>query len=172
MKLNSIKNQSNEYLELGINRFNIGNLKVTNHKSSILITSKLLSQEGTKLELPVSPKKLSYDCSNIQQIRKLSNEMELSSIHGRKANRNSHKVSCKTQNIPKIIKKNFCIEDDFILEEEDERLDTVKEEGFGLHRQKTVIIGQDSRIRSFSSIFSKLENIHERSNINLDSDSD
>lgn len=99
--------------------------------------------------------------------------MELTSIHGRKAN-NPHRAS-RTQIIPyKKSKKVFSNEDNFILEEEDENLENMKDDTYPatLLRQNTVIIGANSRIRTFSSIFSKLENIHERHlEIQCDSDS-
>lgn len=172
MKLSSIKNKSNDYLELSCNKFNNDNFNLSHPKSSILITSKLLSQDGIKIE-HTSPKKLSYDCTNIKQIRKVSSEMELSSLHGLKASNKPHKFLCKTQNITKLKKKDFCMdEDNFILEHDDECLDIVNKGKIGLTRQKTSIYDKDSRIRCFSSIFSKLENICERSNIDVDSDFD
>lgn len=167
--------KSGEYSELGVGKIKSSNFDIIQKNSSLNISAKLLSQEGISVDTIRSIPKSSLDCTNFKQDRKFSQEMELTSVHGRKAN-NPHKLSCRTQNIPfKNAKKNFCIEDDFILEEDDENLDCIKESkhtNLGLCRQKTATIGDDLRIRSFSSIFSKLENIHERHKIDHQDNSD
>lgn len=171
MKL-SFKFQSNEYLELGVSKLNSCTLGASIHKSSLMISNKLLSQDGIKVESANLPK-FSLDCTNYCQARKISSEMELSSIYGRKANqsRSGHKFSCKTQNLSILKKKNFKIEDHFILEEND-CLESESNFSKGLQRQKTSAFGENSKARCFSSIFSKLENIHEQTNTSLDSDSE
>lgn len=168
--------KSNEYSELGVSKIRGSNFDLIHKNSSLNLSAKLLSQEGISVDTIRSIPKSSLDCTNLKQDRKFSQEMELTSLHGRKAN-NPHKLSCRTQNIPfKNAKKNFCLEDDFILEEDDdENLDVVKEpkiSNLTLTRQKTATIGDDLRIRSFSSIFSKLENINKHVKIDHQDNSD